>query len=359
MGDEGGDQSQALAAAIHETTNALTVILGWIERARDASDGQPEASTALRRAARYTRTARHAMRRAIGAEVPTVGPEPALDLAVRISEDLATEAKRRDVSLGHVVSDEATDFLVGHPEVAWQILTNLLLNAIAHTPAKASVTLHVDTTSDGIAFQVHDEGSGVAPDQRANLFASGVSRRPGGAGVGLRHAYDLARECGGKLSLLDSDVGAHFELRWPTTDDVPTAQPPSVRPAPNARGLDGSRVLLLEDDAAVIELLELSLGSRGADVTTVATAEALAVQLDTGNYDVMLVDLSPLSTDGAPTEDSGLDAAIARAKSANPDIDVVVISGSVTVQPRPDIVWVRKPFEPRELVAAIVRRRGA
>ena len=58
MGDDGGaraDQSQELAAAIHETTNALTVILGWIERARDACDGQPEASTALGRAARYTR----------------------------------------------------------------------------------------------------------------------------------------------------------------------------------------------------------------------------------------------------------------------------------------------------------------
>jgi CheY-like chemotaxis protein len=360
-------ESDALAAAIHETTNALTVILGWIERAREGTDG--EAADALARAARYTRTARHAMRRAIGAEVPAVDPELADVLTLRITEDLAAEARRAHVTLRRDLAPHAATLAVAHPDVAWQILTNLILNAIAHAPPDSEVLLRGDERDGQVLFEVLDHGPGIAPAERAQLFVSGVSTRPGGAGVGLRHGHDLAREHGGALSLRDSQDGAHFALVWPRAEGLPSSGRPAGGPAGGPPGrdqrapgaphgnLDGANVLLLEDDAAVVELLELSLGARGAAVTTVTSAEALASALDSGAYDVMLVDLSPLATGGAADDPNGLDAAIARAKRANPRIDVVVISGSVTVQPRPDIVWVRKPFEPRELVAAIIKHR--
>jgi CheY-like chemotaxis protein len=141
----------------------------------------------------------------------------------------------------------------------------------------------------------------------------------------------------------------------PPNDDGPA----SKRRAKANKGpsLEGARILLLEDDAAVVELLELSLGARGAQLRAVDSADALTKALAEDRYDVVLMDLSPLAPDGAPQEDSRLDGAIADARAANPDIDVVVISGSVTVQPRPDIIWVRKPFEPRQLVDTILRHR--
>jgi len=110
-------------------------------------------------------------------------------------------------------------------------------------------------------------------------------------------------------------------------------------------------VLLLEDDAAVIELLRLTLQARGAEVTAVSNAPRLLEALATRGFDVLLVDLSPL--------DGALDETVAAARNANHQIDVVVISGSVTVQPRPDVLWIRKPFDPGELVDAIVRSRAS
>ena len=354
-----------LAAAIHETTNALTVILGWIERARDACDGERDVLTALSRAARYTRTARTAMRKAIGAEV--VDPPPMLvrELVRRTAEDLAVEAKRSYVALRTEVDAAATTLAVPRPEAVWQIVTNLLLNAIAMSDEGSDVTLRVADVvgAELVSFMVIDKGPGVAAEIRSAIFEGGTSKRQGGAGIGLRHSALLAVEAGGKLNLLETETGATFELRWPTAD--PAAAVDATTSSPQAQaapiGLDGASVILLEDDARVVELLELSLSARGAAVKTVTTKEALHSELDTGNYDVMLVDLSPLGSaeDDTPDQmESGLDRAIARAKATKPDIDVVVISGSVTVQPRPDIVWVRKPFEPRELVNAIVRRRG-
>ena len=354
--DQRAGSNQDLAAALHETTNALTVILGWIERARAACAETPEALVALRRAARYTRAARDGMRRAIGASVPGPSPERALDLVVRTLDDLAMEARRNGVTL-EWTSDEAQSCYVSHPDVAWQVLTNLLLNAISATPRGSQVTVAVSSAAPLVRFAVTDQGPGVDDALRDRIFEAGVSRRVGGVGIGLRHSHFLAADMGGELRLGDSTEGggATFELAWPSTAEPDsTSRAPSEHPASSS--IDGTRVLLLEDDAAVVELLELSLGARGAAVTSVTTAEALRDELDSGGYDVVLVDLSPLSQGQAPQEDSSLDDTIERARQANPAIGVVVISGSVTVEPRPGIAWVRKPFEPRELIEAIVRR---
>jgi CheY-like chemotaxis protein len=354
--DRGAGARQDLAAAVHETTNALTVILGWIERARVACADTPEALAALRRAGRYTRAARDGMRRAIGAAVPEAAPEGAMDLVIRTLDDLALEARREGVALAWTSDDDAQARLLPHPDEAWQVLTNLLLNAITATPRGGQVSIGLTAATDSVCFTVHDQGPGVEAALRDSLFDAGLSTRVGGAGIGLRHSHSLAAALGGHLRLADGDGGATFELVWPsTTEPSRPHHPPSEQPA--ATSIDGTRVLLLEDDAAVVELLELSLGARGAAVTSVSSAEAFGAELDSGRYDVVLVDLSPLSPGQAPDEDSSLDDTIERARRANSNIGVVVISGSVTVEPRPGIAWVRKPFELRELIEAIVRHR--
>jgi CheY-like chemotaxis protein len=364
---EGELPPQDLAAAIHETTNALTVILGWIERAREATrllaeEATPariaEAETALDRAGRYTEAARAAMRRVIGADVPESAPESAHGLAARALEDLAVAARHARVELELVAPAEAGRAFAAQPDAAWQILTNLLLNALAVSPAGERVTLEVEAARDRLLFRVRDRGPGVAPELRAGLFEAGVSRREGGAGIGLRHAHRLAADHDGELRLIveESERGACFELGWPraTTPATPSRAPGESRSTSAGKLLEGARVLLLEDDHAVVELLELSLGARGAVVTSVNSAAELDAELDQRPFDVLLVDLSPLSLDSGP---SSLDAAVLKARSYNPKIDVVVISGSVTVQPRADVLWVRKPFEPRELMEAIARCR--
>ena len=336
-----------IAAAVHETTNALTVILGWIERARAASARESEVGQALVRAARYARAARDQMRRSIGAEIPPLPPEPAAHLTARLCEDLAAEAQERGIKLCHHVQPDAAPIGVIHPHAAWRVLTNLVLNALALGPSGSRVQVTTSADDDFLRFVVRDEGPGVPPELRASLFHAPQSRRRGGAGIGLRHSHALAAELGGNLTLLDSPLGAAFELTWPATEPV-TAEPPPASSRSGERGLQGARVLLLEDDAAITELLELSLGARGAQITAVTTSDALYQALKEAP-DVVLMDLSPL--------DGQLDAAVNRARQCNPNVSCIVVSGSVTTQPRDDVLWVRKPFEPRELVAAILRER--
>jgi CheY-like chemotaxis protein len=335
-----------LAAALHETTNALTVILGWIERARSSCGERQDAVVALDRAARHARAARDSMRRTIGAELPETAPVRAAQLVAEAVDDLAVEAQRSEVEV--VATIGSAEARVAHPHAVWQILTNLLLNAVSVTPRGGRVAVELEVADDDVMFRVRDQGPGIDPREAPEIFAGRIRRRQGGAGIGLKHAHALAADLDGELSLGESEEGACFVLRWPAAERASTAPlAPSVERSAN---LEGSRVLVLEDDAAVSELLDLALSARGAAVTSVTTAADLERAIQRERYDLLLIDLSPLAGE--------LEATLAKVRAQSPDSEVVVISGSVNEAARDDVLWVRKPFAPHELLIALARRRA-
>lgn len=414
-----GPRAAELAEALHEVSNSLTVILGWIERARTEVRvaGTPEpVERALDVASTRAAQARDLVRRAIGAEVASTAPRLASVVVAEAVIGLDPEAQRAGIDL-EVVTDRAVATLtVDHPVIVIQILTNLILNAISLSTRETKVTVDIGLGPRGsIIFGVADEGPGIPPERRATLFTAGVSTRLGGAGIGLRHAASLARGVGGELSLAPSTLGARFELRWPLvaaaaspslsmSEAQPTAAPPRGRPspmrdhvgptlvsagsapAPRADGtsveradgasvsrldgtsasrfdgipprpppsrpvdLGGARILLVEDDEAVIDLLDTALSARGADVVSIRHHGELAPALASGPYDVALLDISPIRHD--------IEGVLARLRaSAASAPRVVLISGSAVQMPSLPAgwvaAWVRKPFEMSELIHAL------
>jgi CheY-like chemotaxis protein len=115
------------------------------------------------------------------------------------------------------------------------------------------------------------------------------------------------------------------------------------------RDLTGFRVLLVEDDAAVVQLLETALEGRGADVTIVSTGGELALAMGQGLFDAALIDLSPIAED--------VSGAITRLQTSSPGIELVLITGSADALPdavvSESIRLVRKPFELAEIFAAL------
>lgn len=106
-----------------------------------------------------------------------------------------------------------------------QVLANLLENA-KHAvndgrsragSIRLSVSRSSDAEGDWVCFAVSDDGVGIAPDQLVRIFALGYSTRPGGQGIGLHSAANLAREMGGSLQAESAGqgLGATFTLRVP------------------------------------------------------------------------------------------------------------------------------------------------
>lgn len=424
-----------LAGALHEVSNALTVVVGWLADAQllaaETDPGAPddEARVQLRRAlaVAYQHACRGytVARRAIGAQVEDDdGAQGSLELAqdallgaaheasergVRLLFVDATndgvdsaEAGRGDIDRGGIgrggIGDEGVIRDVGPsgssvqvPARAMQILMNLLLNALAFSPPGGTVELEHRVSDGFVSFRVSDEGPGVPVNLRETLFVSGESQRVGGAGIGLAHSHALAKECGGSLRLVDgARRGACFELRLGLdepasqvvlsgipeapadrgvararrdsspahsgSDDrcsapptVPSLAPPSMIPPATRANFAGMRILLLEDDEAVLEMVRFGLTSRGADVVASTNCEQLA-ELLKERFDVAVLDLSPLGD-----EPTGM-LSLFQAAS----VPIVLISGSVA----PNLgdvaltAWVHKPFALHELYEVLSELDG-
>lgn len=86
-----------------------------------------------------------------------------------------------------------------------QVLSNLLHNALRHTPAGGSVRVWAEARGPGVVFQVRDTGSGVPPEHLPHLFErfyrveGSRSRAGGGSGIGLTVARLLVEAQGGRI----------------------------------------------------------------------------------------------------------------------------------------------------------------
>ncbi len=357
--------SPSLAGTIHDAANALTVVLGWLERAKQA---EVDPQDALARAASHARWSRDQLRRLLGANEPPSMPSLRLTssrasaVLTRTAEDLAFEASRAGVTLRFDLSPDAGATTVRAATELWQVLTNLLLNAVAMSPPSGTITLSLAAAPDGrVRFGVEDEGPGIPESRRRTLFEAGHSTRASGAGVGLRGSFGLAQGLGGELRLVASPQrGARFELDWPTDESERHFEASADRVTANElegrtgrKPLSNLRILILEDDDAVLELLDLGLTARGANVVTVSTAAAFESALAEGGFDVALFDLSPLGDANAVESEAAIDRIVALAGSHLPRVTLLAISGSGQPRSHPEVPWLRKPFSTEELASAI------
>ncbi len=370
------DQAQnppasGLSEALHDASNALTVVLGWLEEA--GREGQSEAFVrrALDIAARKAREARALAREAIGAAPPREDPRLAFGVVRELVEALSVEAQRAGVVIAPTYEGEGPRVSCAAP--LGHIVTNLILNALAFSPRGSEIHVHAGVRGRDLRLHVLDEGAGIDAEIAASLF-TGESRRAGGAGIGLRHARETARRLGGELRLVDPTEplpaglapagprGACFELLIPssgTQSEVPK-NPGSSQTLRSP--VLGTRVLVVEDDRAVCALLDAGLGARGCEVIAIhddhTLRSKLAARAD-GVIDAVLLDLSPIAAD--------IEGAVSAVRLAHPDAGIVFISGSSTTtaaqiaEVTPRTRWVRKPFELAEITAAIAEllpRRG-
>ena len=343
------DPKRDALGALHEVSNALTVLLGWVAEARDPGAAPDDVRNALRIVEQRARAARDMARRAIGAKVPAPGDAELDAVLAEVVESLALEAGRAQVRI--VRRGDARGRIPLGEDVA-QIVTNLVLNALAYAPKGSDVAIVTSVAPREVTIDVVDRGPGVPAARAASVF-DGDTTRQGGAGIGLRHARAMARAAGGDLQLLQTmgeAAGATFRVSWPL--DIPTnvGEPRASRP--KLQILAGTRILIVEDDTDVTTLLESALEARGAEVTIAHTAAELESRIDAG-HTAVLVDLSPIAADVS----GALDLVQRQAK----DAAIVFITGSAEALPEgmENMAWVRKPFEVGELVAILSRLSSA
>ncbi len=211
-------------------------------------------------------------------------------------------ALRKGLAFSAVVTASVPQWVLGDRKRVCQILLNLLGNAIKFTDV-GRVGLRVDMTdAAAICFHVDDTGPGLNREQTSRLFrrfeqAEGVrtSARYGGSGLGLAICQELTVAMSGHIEV-DSEPGrgARFDVILP----LPASDArPAPAPAP-AADVPSLRILLVEDDPTVADVMAGLLRSQGHRVVHVGHALAGLSEAAAAPFDVALLDLDLPGLDG-------------------------------------------------------------
>ena len=207
---------QFLADASHELRTPLASIRGYAELFRMGATGGPEGTaTAMRRieeeAARMGVLVEDLLTLARLDERPVRDHAP-VDL-VGLAHDAVQDARARAPERRVELHADGQAVVGGDALQLRQILTNLLGNALVHTPPGTPVEVGVLATDKEVRLSVADHGPGIPPDAREHLFErfwrreGGRERGRAGAGLGLAIVHALVTAHHGRISVGETPGG--------------------------------------------------------------------------------------------------------------------------------------------------------
>ena len=333
-------KDEFMATISHELRTPLTTVLGWSEMLLQRIRPEDPNYKGLR----VITTSAQALKRLIGDMLDLSGmllgklklDMEVLDLATEVRDavrslDLAAAERRLEVRLQLPASECP---VLGDQTRLQQVLWNLLSNAAKFTDEGGGIDIIMDKQADHYRLRITDSGVGIAEEFLPHLFsrfrqADGTTtRRYGGLGLGLSIVQQLIDLHGGKVSASSPGIGggATFTVLLPAlarSGQPARASRGSRRTVIKAVGTDSDtlanlRLLLVDDQKEIIELLRQSLERHGAQVHTAGSAaEALRMigGSDHARYDVVLSDVGMPGMDGygmvrTIREDLGLPASV-------------------------------------------------
>jgi len=281
------------------------------------------------------------------------------DLLAETVQDLALQASAAQLRLRHVhtgcevVSDRR--LLAG-------MVRNLVANALKYTQ-KGGVVVGTRRRGQEVRIEVWDSGIGIPADQQDRIFepyhqlGPNLVDRSRGLGLGLAIVRSLGELLGHAVAMRSwPGHGSMFSITVPIAPaDVMLASPEPGPPLQMASP-SSACILVIDDDADVLELLCLLLRSGGHHVVAAADADAALAALDHHVPDLILSDFRlPGGRDGL--ELAQLLRAALRKTHGRP-VPVIMLTGDISIDALArfaanDIVRLSKPVRPDELHAAI------
>ena len=199
--------------------------------------------------------------------------------------------------------------LFGDPTRIFQVLINLVNNAIKFTH-EGSVVLKIETQENGIArFEVKDTGIGLSQEEQNQLFVAfmqadgSITRKYGGTGLGLSISKQLVELLGGHIWVeSEVDVGSSFIFEIPLLAGDPSKviKESASSEAQDIATLQGSSILLVEDNTLNQEIIVGLLEQAKIDIEIANNGEEAVNMFKerAHKYELILMDLQMPIMDG-------------------------------------------------------------
>ncbi len=370
-------KDEFLATISHELRTPLNAILGWADMLVRHKLDEKTSARAVETIARNARAQNQLISDLLDVSRIITGQlrfeQGAVELVPVIeaaTDTVRPAANAKGVEL-RLMLDRAPGLVSGDAGRLQQIIWNLLTNAVKYTSRDGHVDVRMKCDDTSIAIIVRDSGEGISPEFLPYIFdrfrqADGATtRQHGGLGLGLAIVRHLVEAHGGTVRAASQGVGqgATFTVTFPLItvgrDESHAARfnggRSSAGDTTSSSLLEGLRVLVVDDDPDVRDLVAMVLQQSGAEVQSSLTAREALEILDQWNPDVLVSDIGMPGEDGydlirkvraREAEHGGLIPALALTGYARPEEAARARAAGYEMH-------VPKPVAPSELVASV------
>jgi signal transduction histidine kinase/CheY-like chemotaxis protein len=356
---------QLAGGIAHDFNNLLAVVLGYAtfiaRRAPEGSDDERDVGEIRKAGERATRLTHQLL---AFARRETVRPR-VLDLTgvVLEMEQLLRRTLGEHVQLETALAADLWPIMADYGQLE-QVLVNLAINARDAMPEGGTLTLDTENVDADDAYvaaraglapgryvrlRVSDTGTGMAPEVTARAFEPFFTTKPKGEGTGLGLAtiYGIVTGAGGHVQIYsEPGLGTTFTVLLPATD-APMPEPDQRREPRRGRG---ETILVVEDEAAMLEVARRLLEDGGYSVLTASGGEEALriVAAHEGEIHLLLTDVVMPGMLGKEVA--------ARVAQLRPGIPVLYMSGyaQAVIGPMGDLssghAIIDKPFTEAQLL---------
>ncbi|MBD2158321.1 PAS domain S-box protein [Leptolyngbya sp. FACHB-16] len=363
-------KDEFLAILSHELRSPLNPILGWASLLQTRKVSEETLSQALQAIERNVRLQVQLVddlldvsRILRGKLALTEIPIDMVSIVNAAIETVQLAANAKSISIEMKPIDTKM-MVLGDASRLQQVIWNLLSNAIKFSPNGGHVTIQLAQTDTQVQVQIHDTGKGISPDFLPHIFEhfrqqdSTTTRQFGGLGLGLAIVRYITEMHGGSVTA-DSpgeEQGATFTVLLPRLQQTEAEPDEPPQPLSASTGLQGLRILVVEDNNDTRDFLAFLLEQSGAVATAAPSAQEGLALLDQQSFDLLISDI------GMPDMDGYMLIRQIRSRSPEtggkiPAIALTAFAGEQDRQQTQEAgfqVHVAKPIMPNQLIDTIL-----
>ncbi|WP_261540267.1 hybrid sensor histidine kinase/response regulator [Burkholderia multivorans] len=359
-----GSKDAFIAAVSHELRAPSTAILGWADMLGDAADDPAvvrEGVAVIRRnilaLTRLVDDLLDASRLGQGKFAIESAPVSIAECLNAALQDVVPIAETKGVRIAEPCAGDG--LVSGDAARLEQVFRNLLDNALKHTQSGGQIMPSLVVGPDTVQVRIADTGAGIPADRLEQIFEPFLQiRNPlhaqaGGLGLGLSIARSIVVMHGGEIAACSDGPGkgATFTVTLPRLAQAGHRERFLRDAAPSDTSIEGSDILLVEDDADARDALATILRLKRAVVRTASSAEEARLAIRGGVPDLIVCDLTM-------PEETGIDFATTLRRDGI-DIPMIALTGHAREEDMRMATeagfdaYLTKPIDTAHLVAAI------
>lgn len=209
--------------------------------------------------------------------------------------------------------------IMGNPSELREVLTNIIFNAVDAMPHGGKITISTQPqTEEWVEMKITDTGIGMTDEVKRRIFDPFFTTKgASNSGLGMSVSFGIVKRHGGEI-LIESEVGkgTTFIIHLPIGYEE---ERKDKEPKPIARDTLSARILVIDDEDSVREILSRMLGAKGHQVVVASDGEEGIERFKSEKFDLVFTDLGMPKISGWEVGKT--------LKGINPKVPVAMITG--------------------------------